>query len=76
MKVLCNLPLECFDSRATFADVELLTFGPAGRMVVDGTMDAAGISTSWVVGRGDGATEPLLDSISRSASTARRKRAR
>ena len=36
MRILCNLPLECFDDRAAMRDVELCTFGPADRMMVDG----------------------------------------
>lgn len=36
MRILCNLPLECFDERAAMRDVELVTFGPAHRMDVDG----------------------------------------
>ncbi|HEB53044.1 MAG TPA: glycosyltransferase family 1 protein, partial [bacterium] len=36
MRVLCNLPLECFDERAALRDVELCTFGPPERMLVDG----------------------------------------
>lgn len=36
MRVLCNLPLECFDQRAAMRDVELVTFGPPHRMQVDG----------------------------------------
>ena len=36
MRVLCNLPLECFDDRAAMRDVELLTYGPRDRMMVDG----------------------------------------
>lgn len=37
--ILCNLPLECFDDRAAYAaaGVELVTYGPADRMWVDGT---------------------------------------
>ncbi len=38
MKILCNLPLECFDERASFDSVELVTFGPRDRMVVDGEL--------------------------------------
>lgn len=38
MKILCNLPLECFDDRATFPGVELVTFGPPGRMWIDGEL--------------------------------------
>ncbi len=36
MRVLCNLPLECFDDRSTFAPIDLVTYGPADRVVVDG----------------------------------------
>ena len=36
MRILCNLPLESFDERAAMRDVELLTFGPADRMDVEG----------------------------------------
>lgn len=36
MRLLCNLPLECFDERAAMHGVELCTFGPPERMVVDG----------------------------------------
>ena len=36
MRILCNLPLECFDDRASMRDVELCTFGPPDRMMVDG----------------------------------------
>jgi hypothetical protein len=36
MRILCNLPLECFDDRAAMHDVELCTFGPKDRMLVDG----------------------------------------
>lgn len=36
MRILCNLPLECFDERAALRDVELVTFGPPDRMLVDG----------------------------------------
>lgn len=36
MRVLCNLPLECFDDRASLRGVELVTYGPPGRMDVDG----------------------------------------
>lgn len=38
MKVLCNLPLECFAPRDSFPEIELVTFGPAGRMQVDGKL--------------------------------------
>ena len=36
MRILCNLPLECFDERAAMRGVELVTFGPTDRMDVDG----------------------------------------
>jgi len=36
MRILCNLPLECFDDRAAMRGIELCTFGPPERMVVDG----------------------------------------
>jgi hypothetical protein len=36
VRILCNLPLECFDDRASLRGVELVTFGPADRMMVDG----------------------------------------
>ncbi len=36
MKVLCNLPLECFDERAAMHGIELVTYGPRERMLVDG----------------------------------------
>lgn len=36
MRILCNLPLECFDERAAMHDVELVTFGPPGAMDVEG----------------------------------------
>lgn len=36
MRILCNLPLECFDERAALRGVELVTFGPPERMLVDG----------------------------------------
>lgn len=36
MRVLSNLPLECFDDRAAMRGVELVTYGPPGRMLVDG----------------------------------------
>ncbi len=36
MRVLSNLPLECFDDRAAMHGVELVTYGPPGRMLVDG----------------------------------------
>ena len=38
MRILCNLPLECFDDRSTFGDVELVTFGPAQPRWIDGTL--------------------------------------
>ncbi|MCC6672296.1 MAG: glycosyltransferase family 1 protein [Planctomycetes bacterium] len=37
VKILCNLPLESFEPRAAYAPHELLTYGPADRMWVDGT---------------------------------------
>lgn len=40
MRILCNLPLECFDDRAAMRDVELCTFGPRNRMMVDGVQYA------------------------------------
>jgi len=36
MRILCNLPLECFDERAAMRGVELVTYGPPSRMIVDG----------------------------------------
>lgn len=36
MRILCNLPLECFDDRAAMRGVELVTYGPPERMHVDG----------------------------------------
>lgn len=36
MRVLCNLPLECFDERAALRDVEVVTYGPTDRMIVEG----------------------------------------
>lgn len=36
MRLLCNLPLECFDERSALQGVELCTFGPPDRMLVDG----------------------------------------
>ena len=36
MRILCNLPLDCFDERANLRDVELVTFGPPDRLLVDG----------------------------------------
>ena len=36
MRILTNLPLDCFDDRAAMRDVELVTYGPADRMLVDG----------------------------------------
>ena len=38
MRLLCNLPLECFEERARWPDFDLVTFGPAGRMRVDGVL--------------------------------------
>ncbi|HLQ38990.1 MAG TPA: glycosyltransferase [Planctomycetota bacterium] len=34
--ILCNLPLECFEDRAAFAGIDLVTYGPPERMLVDG----------------------------------------
>lgn len=36
MRILCNLPLECFDERAAMRGIELVTYGPPSRMQVDG----------------------------------------
>ncbi|MBM4063219.1 MAG: hypothetical protein FJ265_19300, partial [Planctomycetes bacterium] len=36
MRILCNLPLECFDERAAMRGIELVTYGPPSRMDVDG----------------------------------------
>ncbi len=36
MRILCNLPLECFEARKHFPGIELQTFGPRDRMWVDG----------------------------------------
>jgi hypothetical protein len=36
VRILANLPLECFDEREAMRDVELVTYGPPGRMLVDG----------------------------------------
>ncbi|MCA8973780.1 MAG: glycosyltransferase family 1 protein [Planctomycetes bacterium] len=36
MRVLCNLPLDCFDHRDALEGVELITYGPPDRMLVDG----------------------------------------
>ena len=36
MRILTNLPLDCFDERAAMRDVELVTYGPPERMLVDG----------------------------------------
>ena len=36
MRILCNLPLECFDERAAMRGIELVTYGPPQRMLVDG----------------------------------------
>jgi len=36
VRILCNLPLECFDDRAAMRGVELVTYGPPERMHVDG----------------------------------------
>lgn len=36
MRLLCNLPLECFQERSRWPDFEVVTFGPPERMWVDG----------------------------------------
>ncbi|GAB4155290.1 MAG: hypothetical protein Fur0037_23770 [Planctomycetota bacterium] len=36
VRILCNLPLECFAPREEWSGVELVTFGPGDRMLVDG----------------------------------------
>ena len=36
VRILCNLPLECFDERANLRNVELVTYGPPDRMTVGG----------------------------------------
>jgi hypothetical protein len=36
VRILSNLPLECFDERAAMRGVELVTYGPPERMLVDG----------------------------------------
>ncbi len=36
VRILTNLPLECFDERAAMRGVELVTYGPRDRMLVDG----------------------------------------
>ncbi|MEQ1634162.1 MAG: glycosyltransferase [Planctomycetota bacterium] len=36
MRILCNMPLECFDDRRNLRGVELCTFGPKDRMMVEG----------------------------------------
>ena len=36
VRILTNLPLECFDERAAMRDVEIVTYGPPERMRVDG----------------------------------------
>lgn len=38
MRILTNLPLECFDERAAMRDVEFVSYGPPGRMLVDGVL--------------------------------------
>lgn len=38
MRILTNLPLQCFDEREAMRDVEFVSFGPPGRMLVDGTL--------------------------------------
>ena len=35
MKILCNLPLECFEDRQHYGDIELVTYGPPDRTWVD-----------------------------------------
>lgn len=35
-KILTNMPLQCFDARENFADIEFLSYGPEHRMWVDG----------------------------------------
>jgi len=35
-RILCNLPLECFEGREHFRGIELCTYGPQDRMWVDG----------------------------------------
>lgn len=35
MRILANFPLECFESRDRLTGLELVTFGPQNRMVVD-----------------------------------------
>ena len=39
MRILCDLPLVCFDNRASMRAVELCTFGPSDRMMVDGSAE-------------------------------------
>jgi hypothetical protein len=36
VRILTNLPLECFDERAAMRGVEIVTYGPPARMLVDG----------------------------------------
>lgn len=36
MRILTNLPLDCFDERSAMHGVELVTYGPPERMLVDG----------------------------------------
>ena len=36
MRILTNLPLDCFDDRAAMRGIELVTYGPKDRMLVDG----------------------------------------
>jgi Glycosyl transferases group 1 len=36
VRILCNLPLECFEARTAYSGVELVTYGPRERMWVDG----------------------------------------
>ena len=35
-RILTNMPLQCFDARENFADIEFLSYGPEHRMWVDG----------------------------------------
>ena len=37
MRLLSNLPLECFEPRASLAGFEIVSFGPPHRMWIDGT---------------------------------------
>jgi hypothetical protein len=36
VRILCNLPLECFDERAAMRGVDVVTYGPPDRRIVDG----------------------------------------